>query len=106
MSNPTPGPWKVADDDPYEVISEDWGGIAMVPNEPAEVEPLMEMARANARLIAAAPALLEALEAIRELAREDVRGPSLVEAWFDEFDALMPQVDAALALANGTEEVE
>ena len=48
-------------------------------------------------------ALLEALEAIRELAREDVRGPSLVEAWFDEFDALMPQVDAALALAKGTE---
>ena len=57
-------------------------------------------------LATANSALLEALEAIRELSREDVRGPSLVEAWFDEFDALMPQVDAALALSKGTEEAD
>jgi hypothetical protein len=43
----TPEPWIVAPDDPYEPVSEDWGGIFYAPNEPAENEPLMEMARAN-----------------------------------------------------------
>ena len=61
MSEYTPGPWHVDPEDEFSFVSENqgWGGIGFVHNEPAENKPLMEMARANARLIAAAPELLE-----------------------------------------------
>ena len=55
MMNTTPGPWRIDADDPYEVVSVNYGGIARVPNEPAENRTIMAEMRANARLIAAAP---------------------------------------------------
>lgn len=61
-SEPTPGPWEINPEDPFEIISKEWGGIASVPNEPAENKALMDMTRSNARLIASAPDLLEALK--------------------------------------------
>jgi len=58
----TPGPWYVSEENDFEISSE-WGGIGFVHNEPAENEPMMAMARANARLIAAAPEMYESLQA-------------------------------------------
>jgi hypothetical protein len=61
MSKHTPGPW-VADDGysatHLRIRSEDWGTIADV-NDPYNAMPDGEL-EANARLIAAAPELLEA----------------------------------------------
>ncbi len=60
----TPGPWRVGNGDPYQIVSPKYGGIAWVDNEPAENEPLMKIARANAKLIAAAPDLLKACRSV------------------------------------------
>jgi len=62
MNKHTPGPWKIDSDDPYEIVSEDYGGIANVPNEPAENIAIMAEMRANAALIAKAPDLVAALK--------------------------------------------
>lgn len=51
----TPGPWEVSQEDPHQIVSVEWGGIAWVPNEPAENQGIMEIMKANAALIAAAP---------------------------------------------------
>ena len=68
----TPGPWHVADDDPYAIRSDDWGGIGFVHNEPAENKEIMAMKEADACLIAAAPDLLEACRrSIMALAAND-----------------------------------
>ena len=62
----TPGPWKVTEEDVrgddiyYRVEKEGFGLIALVDATPDCIE-----LRANARLIAAAPALLEALRAAK-----------------------------------------
>ena len=63
----TPGPWIVDPNDEFAIKSKEYGGIGMVHNEPAEIESLMNMARANAQLIAAAPDLLEAAQATLRL---------------------------------------
>jgi hypothetical protein len=61
MSEHTPGPWEVDAEDSHKVTSEDYGAIAWTPNEPAEMPTIVAEMRANARLIAAAPDLLDAL---------------------------------------------
>ena len=58
MSEHTDGPWIVPDDEPFEIATEELAGIGLVYNEPEE---LREEYKANARLIAAAPDLLEQL---------------------------------------------
>ena len=61
----TPGPWivSVRDDDTCDVYHEDHGTIATL-HDPIGVELQLVDIVANAELIAAAPALLEALEAL------------------------------------------
>jgi len=58
----TPGPWCISDISPTSVICErDQPGIAVMPFKREESER-----KANARLIAAAPDLLDALERLAE----------------------------------------
>ena len=67
MTEHTPGPWIINPSDPhpvngYRIMSERFGRLAYV----ARWTAYQEEGAANARLIAAAPDLLEALTAIRE----------------------------------------
>jgi len=74
MSRHTPGPWKLEQsDDPRDfIVTEPSGRTVCEPNDPLyDCEPeegerriSLEEALANARLIAAAPQLLEALQDI------------------------------------------
>ena len=60
-------PWIVDPDDPYAFINVDWGGIGIIHNEPAEVEPLMVMARANTKFVClACNAHYDLLEACKD----------------------------------------
>lgn len=60
----TPGPWEVSPDDPHHIRLKDEYVFCWVDNEPAENEAVMATMQANARLIAAAPDLLSACEAM------------------------------------------
>ncbi len=65
MAKHTPGPWALDDESIYAPDGEGWKQVAEIPNwrtNPGEV--LTPEDNANARLIAAAPDLLEALKAI------------------------------------------
>ena len=103
MSEYTPGPWRVSDGDSFS------GGSDV--SEPPEYEYIVlaerktpsviasfwdfdwgDEAQANARLIAAAPDLLEALEMVRDADNDNGRKiPSLARA----------KIDAAIAKARG-----
>lgn len=81
----TPGPWKLSD---FEVYPTVWKGaentrnhalIARVSNWGGETNELREQAAANARLIAAAPELLNALCAI--VASDDAH--ALTQQWIE-----------------------
>lgn len=63
----TPGPWAVDSDDPSDVVETVRGGMLLArAYQIGEDKTDWERARrANARLIAAAPELLEALKAVR-----------------------------------------
>lgn len=105
MSKHTPGPWKI--DGPkamniqcniHRVINDDRFPAAFVPawDQPAPgEEDGTEEARANARLIAAAPDLLEALKALRDAveASKKMNGREYID--------LGIQVNAAIAKAEG-----
>ena len=58
----TPGPWYA---EGHEIKSDDYGGIGLTYNEPAENKPLMRESRGNAHLMAAAPEMEAALLKIR-----------------------------------------
>ena len=58
MTEHTPGPWKVNHDDRYAIVSDKLERIAVVNIGSAKNEKRVEMARANADLIAMAPTLL------------------------------------------------
>ncbi len=62
MSYHTPGPWdyKAEGDDAFKVFSEDYGGIALLHDPVALSMGDMDRLENDARLIAAAPDLLEA----------------------------------------------
>lgn len=97
MSKHTPGPWEIHPDDAYEIRNRLWGGIAHVDNEPAENEPLMVMARANARLIAAAPEQNETLIFIETLAADALAGGVDGRAYFQ---AIQERAHEAIAKAT------
>ena len=65
----TPGPWKVRKNEPW-VIAKAYGNMKSVVHLNYSADPSEEQ-RANARLIAAAPDLLEALKLMLEDARHD-----------------------------------
>lgn len=87
----TPGPWTIDGVDYIDIISPA-GRIAMLDSD-AGLPGAQEMA--NARLIASAPALLEALRAM--LAKHDQGREHLSDLWPAEAAAAR----AALALAQG-----
>ena len=75
----TPGPWKLDDDDAVIGITDDGGNIVCL--GPEGWEKSMARWEANARLIAAAPELLEALQSIvGELDEGEVWGSSITKA--------------------------
>ena len=97
----TPGPWTVDEQHTPQVweyiirdtYREDWG----LGHEVARVNPYLDGREANARLIASAPALLAALEAILPYA--DSRKSPLEPSYFPTLD----QARAAIALARGAD---
>lgn len=122
----TPGPWKVrkhwSDEGAYEIYPTrgkkpsfgEWASIAEVTGDVSKSESAMQ----NARLIAAAPELLEACQTFAEwLKREDdgfdhktyerqtPEGEAAWREWFDGNIALcslaQEQVKAAIAKATG-----
>ena len=67
---PTPGPWAVSDDAGQAVVS-----LGDVPVRDIVVATLPRIHHANARLIAAAPELLEALQNLVEIGKRDLSNP-------------------------------
>ena len=88
MSNHTPGPWIQAKHSPADVIV---GGNTMIATARDGLNGIdREQAVANARLIAAAPELLTALQALLDGAvRHEVR---------DGYEAHYPEIAAARAV--------
>ncbi len=96
----TPGPWKVqeADDDTFYVyteanelpIAQAFGGSTRI----SEMGRLRSQRRANARLIAAAPTMFEALKRIAASDYDEIGGSS-TESTAEEIAA------AAIAAATG-----
>ena len=66
MANHTPGEWQVFEGicDPYVAVVRDDGSMRVLAECLTEYQQPIDEARANARLIAAAPKLLEALQAL------------------------------------------
>lgn len=90
----TPGPWQVNHSDPEQVCDSDGEGRGCAPI--AVMAGPQKGRRANARLIAAAPDLLEALRRLLEIIRE--------EGCIAEHDARMYSLEAAeaaIAAATG-----
>ena len=91
----TPGPWSFSDE--FVLDSNGWSVAdpycrCTADTSPGEIE-------ANARLIAAAPTMLDALYAVQDDYRELMRqGPNNEEA--DAIDAMLQIVDAAIAKAT------
>ena len=84
----TPGPWRVHEDIPSDsycplIEAEDSEGLGSVDianvSRPSTGSP--DNTEANAKLIAAAPELLEALKVIRNEVTEDIDGLNLEMAW-------------------------
>lgn len=98
MSKHTPGPWCLSDESP--MIIEDKhkvivGSASTYPHSgyfPSENE-----AKANARLIAAAPDLLEALKSIAEFWNRDHNEKALIGACWHAVET----AEAAIAKAEG-----
>ena len=94
MSEHTPGPW-IASDEPgvYDICvveHEDWRkNWYVVTDGPKRAEP-----EPDARLIAAAPDLLAACEAVRETCPCD---PDINPEWIDAWQSML----AAIARAKG-----
>ena len=75
MTKHTPGPWALDDESIYAPDGEGWKQVAEIPNwrtNPGEV--LTPEDNANARLIAAAPKMLAALEKAAEFIRDQYEG--------------------------------
>ncbi len=79
----TPGPWKIRDD--INIITNDGSYIGFASVRPKDGS--LEKGRANARLIAAAPQLLTALQALMgtccHLAEWERKWPNVVKTCYD-----------------------
>ena len=98
MSAHTPGPWEIEEDDCILYIGDGEELIASV-----DLDAWPDISRANARLIAAAPELLEATrESLNVLARvhEDGGCPACEEEYQHNCPVLLG-LEAAIAKAEG-----
>ena len=98
MAEHTPGPWRIVREDQTVILSPDTS-IAMLFRD-GDVEysdfksPFDDVFEANARLIAAAPDLLEALKMI-------ILDDNAMDALWQHFDSMeMDKISAAIAKAN------
>lgn len=94
----TPAPWLIAPHESRRVVRADGRSIAWCGTYPEDE------AIANARLIAAAPDLLDALRAVLAAERFSARSPETVqqaEAKLDHIRAAAVKADAAIAKAEG-----
>ena len=99
----TPGPWVVNTDDPpcYAISSEDYGRIALLQYPLAEELQRVDQHKADARLIAAAPELLEALKACESCLR--IYGNARPHPRHGEIDLAIFDAKAAIEKATGCE---
>lgn len=106
----TPGPWQIlpeeADKDYIRIRGTVLGGsykVANVPTPTYEGVPPMEVeeTRANARLIAAAPELLAALEAFRSEVPDNRHSELAGVDPFQIDESVLNGIDAAIARAKG-----
>lgn len=97
MTKHTPGPWALDDESIYAPGGEGWKQVAEIPNwrtNPGEV--LTPEDNANARLIAAAPDMLEALQALANWGPfQNGYAPD------DAFSKIQSMTRAAIAKATG-----
>ena len=97
----TPGPWKFDGSRGYhskDVIRHNGMIVAIIPTDFYRLDRM-----ANARLIAAAPALLAALEAVRDFKVRYMKGADvdhMLSAITGQFYALQEIATAAIALAT------
>ena len=102
MSEHTPGPWELAwEDGKHGVIGQTTGGklVAIVGNNPDDGRN--DERKANARLIAAAPDLLAACEAVLKWAETPQSEDRGTFTYFAE--VIVPMVDVAIAKAKSGE---
>ena len=107
----TPAPWKAEKHDNFRNVGHKNGAFKIVAGETLicmfpwarTTGQMSEESEANARLIAAAPELLEALEDIvqsyKSLVRDEFDGTSLVERFLKKSDKAM----AVIAKAKGVD---
>ena len=99
MSDFTPGPWKLELGDPPMVADRDGELVVYLPNWIPEYRTERD---ANARLIASAPTLLEALEEARDAMSHCLEGAlSLPRFAADQMKAAVEKADAAINAATG-----
>jgi hypothetical protein len=93
----TPGPWRVrggaAKVFAYDIVGPNGEDIGYANSSDGADEPAMYPVEANARLIAAAPDLIEALRGILEIGKRDLSNP--------KYDGYFASAVAAIAKAEG-----
>ena len=118
MSRHTPGPWEVINSTGvFSALGADSGdgtpadsndgwnicdcsvGVTAVDGE--HVELGFSVQKANARLVAAAPDLLEACEEFRNVLRSKVRNAKYSEEYAEAFFQAEKKMDRAISLAKG-----
>ena len=94
--NHTPGPWHLhnAEYGKYGIEPNQWGRLIHVEDETNEAD-------SNARLIAAAPELLKALEHVVSTYRTFRGVPESEQMWTSTDDAALEEGFAAIAKAKG-----
>jgi len=102
MSNHTPGPWIISDDDivgqRYIARLADWC-IVGAGSQYQDIEDMLTHERnANARLISAAPDMLAALEMVNDMLPDM---PSFMWQEFDDGSSPASIIKAAIARAKG-----
>ena len=96
MSNFTPGPWKQARSEGYIIVDNGIRPSTVIAHAWSVDIHKPEEWKANARLIAAAPALYEALKnLVNEIAVMGDMG------WYNEDGGFVRKAQAALALVDG-----
>ena len=101
MSAHTPGPWQVNMRDPLQVCDADGDVRGCAPIAKIAAIGSLRECRANARLIAAAPMLLEALEALYAVAPSKAPAAGLIVGIEDRHANACAMARTAIKAAKG-----